>query len=283
MKNQTKKGTMLLTIVTAITMLFSACCKDADKNDLVKKELEITREIKGIIIEGPWEVVVAQNNENNSAVIEYNIPAKKVSTTLHPNGYLHIKVSNLTNYCNLRLKATICAAALETIEGSGATVIYPYGQYKTPANISLSGASRIDGFFCEGDYIELTLSGASKLNNCSFQGKYVDANLSGASNATFRSMETNRCKVNASGASRFYANGFAAETTFTGSGSSSFDTFDLESENLDIDLSGASSAEVTVNHTIKGSLTGASTLKYRKAEDVSGISTSGGSKIIKVN
>lgn len=39
----------MLTIVTAFAILLCACCKDADKRELVQKELEITREIKGTL------------------------------------------------------------------------------------------------------------------------------------------------------------------------------------------------------------------------------------------
>jgi len=95
-------------------------------------------------------------------------------------------------------------------------------------------------------------------------------------------MNVKRLKVNASGASQMTGEGFAGESSITGSGSSHFYFYDLESENLTLSLSGASSAEVTVNETIKGTLTGASKLKYQKADNVSGVSTTGGSKIVQV-
>jgi len=281
MKNQ-KKPPLLLVIAAIIAILFSACYKEKER-ELVSKEIQISGEIKGIIIEGPWEVSVTQNSENNSATIEYNVPDSKIRTELRPNGYLFIRVHNLNNYRNVKLKANIKATELKNIEGSGATIIYTYGEFNASTDITLSGASKIDGFWCEGESAKITLSGASILRHCTFKGKRLDVTLSGASNATFRDIEaSNRCKVNASGASRFTGSGYAGETSFSGSGASTFHTFDLESEKLDIDLSGASSAEVTVNNTIKGRLTGASTLKYKKATDVSGVSRDGASKVIRV-
>jgi carbon monoxide dehydrogenase subunit G len=281
-KNQTKKGALLLTVLASIAILFCACCKDADKRELVKKELEITGEIKGIIVEGPWEVYVEQNNEKSSATIEYNIPEKRITTTLRPNGYLHIKISNSYNYRNVKLKASICAATLERIDGRGATAIYTYGQFLTTTDIALSGASKMDGFLCEGNNAKIHLGGASEILNCVFKGSHFNADISGASKILSLDLDVSNCTVNASGASRFNGNGSALETSFTGSGASHFYTFDIESNNLNVHLSGASEADVTVNNTIRGDLSGASTLRYKKAVNVSGVSTSGGSKIIRV-
>lgn len=283
MKNQTKKLSLLLAIAAVFAILFGACCKDYENYDLVKKDLSITGKIKGVVIEGPWEVTITQDDENNSAFIEYNVPESKIKAELRPNGYLHIKLYNLNNYRNVKLKANIKAVALEVVEGSGATHFYTYGQYVNSSDITLSGASTLDGFLCEGDRIELDLSGASKLKKCAFKGKRINAKLSGSSDAIFSSVEVDRCTVNASGASKFSASGYSEEINFTGSGSSDFYTFELESENLDVDLSGASKGEVTVNHKIKGNLSGASTLSYKRATDVSNVTLSGGSNITKVD
>jgi hypothetical protein len=282
-KNQTKKVALWLTLVATVAILFSACSKNYDHYELVQKELTISGQIKGVIVEGPWEVSITQADENNSAFIEYNVPDKKIKAELRPNGYLHLKLYNLTNYRNVKLKANIKAAVLENMEGSVAAALYTYGQFDCATDISLSGASILDGFLCEGDYIKMDLSGSSNLKKGSFKGKRMDAKLSGASLATFSNVEVNNCKINASGSSKFTASGYAEEADYNGSGASLFYTFDLESENLAIDLSGSSNGEVTVNHKIKGTLSGASILKYKKAEDIWGVNLSGGAKIFKMD
>jgi hypothetical protein len=260
-----KKLASFVALATTVVILLNACHKPTA---LTQQEIPITGEIKGVVIEGPWDVVIEQNSINSSAVIEYNIPEEKISAKLLSNGYLHIKVSTLGNYRKIILRAKIAAAALEKIEGSGAAIIETRGQFSNSTDISLSGASKLKEFSCGGESAKLSLSGASMLKNCTFKGNRIDATLSGASDASFRSVEVNSCKVNASGASNFSGRGYAAISLFTGSGASNFKTFDLESENLDINLSGASNAEVTVNQTIKGRLTGASTLKYKNATNV---------------
>jgi len=284
MKNQkNQKLSLWLSLIAIVAVLFTACFKDYDRAELIQKDISITQNIKGVIIEGPWEVTITQDNENNSAFIEYNVPEKKIKAEMRPNGYLHLKLYNLTNYRNVKLKANIKAFTLENIEGSGAATIYTYGEFNASSDISLSGSSTLESFVCEGDYLKLDLSGASKLKKCAFNGKRIEANLSGSSVATFSSIEVNSCKVKSSGSSTFNGSGYAEETDYSGSGSSSFYTFDLEAENLNIDLSGASNGEVTVNHKIKGNLSGASILKYKKAEDIWDVNITGGSKIIKVD
>jgi stress response protein YsnF len=189
---------------------------------------------------------------------------------------LHIKVKGSIR-SHHHFTATITATDLVAVEGSGATTIRTTGVYKG-SDITLSGASTINGFFCEGNSTKIKLSGASTLKNFTFTGNSMKATLSGSSNMSFDT-EVEYCEVDCSGASKFEGSGYAAATSFNGSGSSSFKTLSLESENLDVDFSDASTGEVTVNNKIKGRLSGASTLKYKKATDVN-VDLSGGSKLI---
>jgi len=252
------------------------------KSELVKKDIQVSEKIKGIIVEGPWEVTITQDDTNNSASVEYNIPESKVTAELRSNGYLYIRSSLMSNYWNKTLNATINAASLEKIKASGAATLKMYGQFRSDCDISLSGASKMEGFSCEGDNANISLRGASELQNFAFKGNRADVDISGASNIDFLNLNVKRFQVDASGASHIYGNGYVSDLSITGSGSSYFNMYDLESESLNISLSGASSAEVTVNRTIKGTLTGASLLNYKKAENINEVSTSGGSKIIYV-
>jgi phage shock protein PspC (stress-responsive transcriptional regulator) len=239
----------------------SECTINDRTTQLIQKEIQISDPIKGVIIEGAWDVTITQDDTNNSASIEYNVPERKVTTELRPNGYLYIRVSSGGGYSNKTLKATINAASLEKIKASGATNIKTYGEFTSHCDISLSGASKLRNFTLKGDYVDIDISGASKID--------------------FDNIHVNRFKVDASGASNINGSGYAAETSVSGSGASHIRIFDMESETLYVSLSGASSAEATVNQTIKGTLSGASKLRYKNAENVSGVSTTGGSKIIK--
>jgi phage shock protein PspC (stress-responsive transcriptional regulator) len=252
-------------------------------SEITIKELNITDNIKGVIIEGPWEVTITQDDTNNSAAIEYNIPESKITTELRSNGYLLIKANSLSSCRNKTLNATIHAGSLEKIKASGAASIKTYGDFSSNCDISLSGASKLDGLTCKGDNSNISLSGASRIKNFTFHGKLTDIEISGASKIDISGMNVNRLKVNASGASHINGDGYAEESSVLGSGASHFNFYDLESDNLTINLSGASSAEATVNKTIKGTLTGASTLRYKNAENVRDVSATGGSKVVHVN
>jgi hypothetical protein len=264
MKKQTKNGFILLMIATIIAIQFSACKKNC--SEITTEKVAVTGKINGIIIEGPWEVTVTQDSVDNSAELEYcTCMNNKVSAKLLPNGYLHIKVTSWdwNNNCCKIFRAIVKATTLETIEASGAAGIRAYGNFDSLNKIILSGASTINGLSGEGTSAIITLSGASTLRDFTFNGNSIDAEISGAST--------------------FSGSGYVTHTNFIASGASDIKTLNLESENLDIDLSGASEAQVTVNNTIKGRLAGASTLKYRRATDVSGVHISGGSKIIKID
>jgi len=283
---QTKKSLFMLTIVAIVVILFSACHKNCYDfcDEYTTEQVSLSGEILGVIVEGPWSVYITQNDTDNSALLEYCVGKKVKVTSQHlPNGYLKIRVTTrgATNIQHDDFKATIVAASLEKIEGSGATKISTYGHFSSLSNISLSGASGITGLSGEGNTLNIELSGASSLKDFTFEGKKIDAFFSGASVGRF-DIEVENFKLDCSGASSINCKGYAAKTTYNGSGASNLKTLDLESESLDIDLSGASSAEATVNNSIKGRLSGASILKYKRATDVN-VHCSGESKIIKLD
>ena len=74
--------------------------------------------------------------------------------------------------------------------------------------------------------------------------------------------------------------GYAANATLEASGASSFDLFDLEIERAELDLSGASSAELFVSDELGPvDVDGASRLRYDGSPMLHDVSTSGGSSV----
>jgi len=295
-KNQ-RRSLVLLAMATIVAVQFSACRKDFQGcKDLMTEDVFITEKIKGIIVEGPWDVVVTQSDADNSVCLEYCVDEKdRISARLLPSGYLHLRITGTGNIGNKIYRAKVSASSLDKIEMSGAATLRTYEYFESSVNsidISLTGASYLDGFLCHGwegeylhSYVNIALSGASKLRNLTFFGYGINARISGASELSLKNTSLlGYCEVDCSGASTFSTgvDGYAPFCSFTGSGASNFKTRNFESENLDIDLSGASIAEVTVNNTIKGRVTGASTLKYRKATNVDVLSQ-GASTVMRVN
>ena len=278
-KNKTLNSVILLTITALIAILLSSCNRDC--KDLTSKELSITCPIQGVIIDGPWDVNIVQDSVTNSAVIEYCSSREDKITAELLGGYLHLKIRGV--FRNKVLRANINATSLEKIEASGAATIRTSGYFGGLNDISLSGATTLNGLSGEGNFTTLTLSGASTIKDFKFIGNTMNANLSGASNVKFTNMDIEYFTVDCSGASKLESSGYAAKTSFTASGASDLETLRLESEDLDVDLSGASTAAILVNNAIKGRLVGASTLKYKGTANVSNVSTSGGSTIISLN
>jgi hypothetical protein len=121
-----------------------------------------------------------------------------------------------------------------------------------------SGAVSIDLGSLAGSTLELQVSGASDLNGA-VDFDNVTGVLSGASNISL--------------------SGRVATLDVDASGASDLALLDLEVDGLIVSLSGASSAEVSVNDSIRASLSGASSLRYRGDPDVTTIDVSGASSI----
>jgi hypothetical protein len=85
-------------------------------------------------------------------------------------------------------------------------------------------------------------------------------------------------ELDCSGASNLYLSGFAEEMTFESSGASELHAYDLETHHCDLDISGASEAQVYAVKSLSVSASGASDVYYkgdpeRISQHVSGASS----------
>ena len=110
----------------------------------------------------------------------------------------------------------------------------------------------------------LQASGACNIvgENLLSSGQMLSIDLSGASNASLE-LKAPKVSVELSGASGVNIKGETKDLTVEGSGASHARCFDLLSENTDVDMSGASSAEVFGSVKINGTASGASTIKCK--------------------
>ena len=210
--------------------------------EMTSLEIENPEYIKGIVVDGAWDITVFQS-ETPNAYIDYR-DSYDVTAEVRSDGFLHLKVKHRYLRPNLRkdLKVVIEIPYIEHVKANGASEISFNGTFKGGnCKIDLNGASDVKHFDFYGNSLDIDLDGAS---NCSMSGK------------------ANHVKISASGASDICM-------------------FDLTTETLEINLSGASDTEITVNKRITGKLTGASTLKYRGNADHSDVKTSGASDIKK--
>jgi len=156
---------------------------------------------------------------------------------------LHIGLRRGTSVSDATLQAAVTAPSLAQVQGSGSSRIRLRDQLT-------------------GDDLRLELSGASRLDGAA-ELRSMTAALSGASELTL-SGRAGSVSANASGASRL-----ALEQ--------------LQVDGLDVGLSGASNAEVSVRRTISASLSGASSLRYRGSPTFTKQETSGGSSITRMS
>jgi hypothetical protein len=154
-------------------------------------------------------------------------------------------------------------------------------QYKDNSNLEPTG--QIEIRVSAPDYKSLTVSGASSITG---EGPVtgsgtLDIVADGASKVTLN-VAMSKVSMEASGASKINIQGKASEVIAKGSGASDIYAMDLVSENADVDVSGASHAEITVNTKMTVEASGASGVRYKGNAAVAQ-QVSGAGSIEKVN
>lgn len=237
------KKSILLSALIAVGIALSSCNKIS-----VKPSNQITTESRNISgysaidVSDAMDVEISFASGVEGVIVEANSNLHQYILTDVVGGKLKIRMKN-----NVRIK-------------SGASIKI-YVSAITIDGIGISGASRVElADDLSGSYLDLELSGAS-----TFQGGiYVTSfasDISGASNVEVWG------------------------TTSTGnidlSGASNIEDQDFTIDDLDIDLSGASRATLTVNGIINVSASGASSFDYYGTGLINNLQTSGASSITK--
>jgi len=136
-----------------------------------------------------------------------------------------------------------------------------YVSLPTITGVSASGASevKVDGVLNATD-LEIGCSGASE-----FRGNINTSNL----------------RINASGASDVWLGGKAINVRMNVSGSCDVNAYELASDFADVEVSGASDVQLTVNRELKVEASGASDIAYKGTGTVREAKVSGSSDIKK--
>jgi hypothetical protein len=267
-----------LALSALLVGIFSGCIKN---RETLRKDIAISGTIKGIIVEGAWKVNVFQDDNNNSAYIEYSaFLDNRIVAEARGDGYLYLKSKFHGNIKRDDLEATIVVSNLKLIKAAGASDIVMNGDYHNPyCEIELKGASKLHRFSSFGERLDIELTGASEINGLDYTGHFVEMELEGAS-----SIKNGRCyadiaNLELAGASKCKMGGDTQSITMLGNGVSSFYMLNMSTQFLDVRLNGSSDAEITVYERVTGKLSGASELKYRGHPDISGVQLVGASKI----
>ncbi len=129
---------------------------------------------------------------------------------------------------------------------------------------------------------KLTASGASDVYaDGTLTGTNLDIDLSGASD--FKGMvNAQNLRLEGSGSSDFTISGKATNLRIALHGSSDVKGFDLIAENCDVEASGSSDVNITVNNQLKASVSGSSDIRYKGNATLKEVRSSGSSDIKKV-
>ena len=163
--------------------------------------------------------------------------------------------------------ATLSMKKLSSLEMSGASKLFADGQFHTSDDVftmELSGASLVKDLYIIASKADIDCSGASKFE---LKGKLKDVkmNLSGAAKGSIDSDIKSLC-MDLSGASRITMNGTVGDMIASGSGAAKMDMLDCPVLWADVELSGASKANIEVHETLKLHVSGASTLSYKAGD-----------------
>ncbi|MBO9682844.1 MAG: DUF2807 domain-containing protein [Flavisolibacter sp.] len=148
---------------------------------------------------------------------------------------------------------------------------------RTRKGYNLQPSRKIIVYITAPEFKSIDVSGASKI----FADNAISGNEMrlGASGASHISMEVNGGKISSdlSGASSLSLKGQATDFNLEASGASHSNCYELVAENAMIDVSGASSAEITANKNLRAEASGASHVRYKGNASVNSNTSGAGS------
>lgn len=191
----------------------------------------------GIDVSGAFTVYLRMGDKCALTLIAKDEVLSKVKTSVS-SGVLYVEMDqDWWNNNNSKVEVYVTVTNLRQIEISGACVLKSKNTLR-------------------GSAIDIEASGASKLD-LALQCNLLDADFSGATNVTLTGTCT-KVNIETSGASAIYG-------------------ADLQAENMNLDVSGASKAEVNVTKQLVIDASGASKVRYKGnpsiTQDVSGASS----------
>lgn len=226
--------------------IFAAICLPVFAQETVindkNAEVRNVSVFSGIKVSGGIDVYLSQDNSYSLAVSASETKYRDNIITEVKNGILFISYNSdriKFSSGDKRLRAYVSFKALESLEASGACDVI--------ITNTLNAGSML-----------IKLSGA-----CDIKGPVKIDDLT----------------LNLSGASTVKISGTAQNLNLTASGASDLKNYDFVIQNCVAKLSGASDVRITVNGSISGSASGASTLHYEGNPDKKDVVTSGASSI----
>jgi Putative auto-transporter adhesin, head GIN domain len=189
------------------------------------------------------DLYITQGSEEAVAVSAASVKYRDKIRTEVRDGVLRIYVEEGFNFSlhERKMKAYVSVKVLDAIHGSGGSDVY------------MKEGVKADNF-------RLSLSGGSD-----FYGKITATKLS----------------ADLSGGSDVHINGSVVTLNVSASGGSDFKGYELTADNVTINASGGSDAQLTVNKELVAEVSGGSDIDYKGSGVVRNVSSSGSSSINK--
>lgn len=233
------KKTFLMLMMAGLGMMTFAQRTISDPNAEIRNVGGFT----GIRVSSAFDVYITQGDAEALAVSASRPEYRDKIVTKVDNGVLVIRFDSDKNFWkgnnNVKLRAYISVKKLELLNVSGACTVYME-----------------DGV--SANEMKMIFSGASRLKG-KMDVKNLTVDISGASDITV-SGNTEKINVDISGASNFRA-------------------YDLATNYCDIDASGASNVNITVNKELNAKASGACDIRFKGDGLIRDIKTSGASNV----
>lgn len=233
------------TIFAFVCLLSSVIVSAQQKTLFHDKDAEQRNvgDFHSIEVSSAIDLQLSQSDENAVAVSAEGAENREGIKTVVKNGVLKIWFESKNRFkgSSKNLRAYVSFKSLRALKASGA------------CDVTVNGVLK-------GDEMQLHMSGASDFKGV-IEAKKLSADLSGASDVTVRG-SVSELDIDASGASRFKG-------------------YELETDNCNIDASGASDVKVNVNKVLNAHASGATNIDYRGSGMIRDVKTSGASNIRK--
>lgn len=147
-------------------------------------------------------------------------------------------------------------------------------------SLRIYGAAKMEAGDITGDTLSVDVSGASEVRVGHLQIDALAIEASGAARFEARDLVADNLDVGISGASNvtFTGEGSAQSLRLSASGASHYSAEDIKVQSAKVEASGASGVKLHVTETLKGGVSGASTLSYKGSPKMQ-VNTSGASSL----
>jgi hypothetical protein len=217
------------------------------------------KDFNGIELEGPFELEITRSDKTEVSITADDFP--------------HIKVEKIGD--NLIIKR-------QGIEWFAPFHHRPKATVKLPslAVLKIAGASNVKVENIQSEnHLSVILSGASRVEANNITAGSVEIKVTGASNLTGDIKAVKESTFEVSGASRIELEGAGGNTTMKLSGASKAELNRFPLQNADIEISGASNANINLNGRLNARVSGASNLLWSGTPIMGDIQITGASKL----